>query len=229
MKRTQLFIGALLLATFAIPFLSARSFRLDEIPNGGQLSCGTCHVSAAGGGARTAFGETINNNFLSAPGGAGHVVWNAQLAALDSDGDGFTNGEELQDPNGTWSSGQAAPGDPSLVTDPGDPNSKPDPTSVDEVYGPATAFTLNNNYPNPFNPSTKISFTLRDGADINLAIYDVTGSLIKTIAQGYHTSGEFQYSWNGTNNHNASVNSGIYFYRLSSAHYTETKSMVLTK
>jgi hypothetical protein len=106
---------------------SARPARINQIPNGTLRSCANCHVNQTGGGARNAFGSVIETSYLSPPGSAGVVQWQPSLAALDSDGDGRSNGLELQDPNGTWMVGQPAPGNPALVTLPGSPDS---PVSV---------------------------------------------------------------------------------------------------
>ena len=67
----------------------------------------------------------IEAGFLSEVGYEGDVVWGPELAALDADGDGFTNGEELQDPEGAWRLGDPKPGNPDAVTHPGDPDSHP--------------------------------------------------------------------------------------------------------
>lgn len=80
--------------------IEARSARVSQIPNGSVNSCANCHVDPSGGGTRTAFGDAINNGFLSGTGARATVVWNATLAGLDSDGDGFSNGTELGDPDG---------------------------------------------------------------------------------------------------------------------------------
>lgn len=98
----------------------ARSARVNQIPNGNVLSCGACHTNASGGGPRNAFGQAIDNGFLNGLGGGATVNWNAQLAALDSDGDGASNGTELGDPDGD--------GNPEAgvtVTNPGDSTSFP--------------------------------------------------------------------------------------------------------
>ena len=81
--------------------------RVDQIPNGNSYSCGTCHVSSLGGGPRNVFGQQVENN-LTQPGSAGDVQW-GQIYNLDADGDGYTNGEELGDPNGTWTIGDPDP------------------------------------------------------------------------------------------------------------------------
>jgi hypothetical protein len=85
----------------------ARNKRVDQIPNGSTYSCGTCHVSSLGGGPRNAFGQQVEAN-LTQPGSAGDVQW-GQIYNLDADGDGYTNGEELGDPNGNWSIGDPDP------------------------------------------------------------------------------------------------------------------------
>ena len=103
----------------ASPVAFARPFRINQIPNGPIRGCLNCHVSPESGGPRNAFGQQIEAGFLNPPGPTGAVVWGAELAALDADGDGLTNGAELQDPTGSWRPGQPQPGDPALTTNPG--------------------------------------------------------------------------------------------------------------
>ena len=94
----------------------ARSCRPGLIPNGSVDRCSTCHLSSGGGGARTPFGQAVRP--LVTRGRCGEF-WGPELAALDSDGDGRTNGEELQDPEGLWRDGDPDPGDRADVTNPG--------------------------------------------------------------------------------------------------------------
>jgi hypothetical protein len=86
----------------------ARASRVNQIPNGSQANCLACHVSG-GGGARNSFGAQVDAGFMTASGAAGAVVWGPALAALDADGDGYTNGEELGDPTGAWRPGNPNP------------------------------------------------------------------------------------------------------------------------
>ena len=79
---------------------------LDDIPNGSVNSCNTCHLN-----------DDFATDFLN-----NGNVWDATLAAMDSDDDGYTNGHELRDPNGTWNVGDPDPGDPNDVTNPDDPS-----------------------------------------------------------------------------------------------------------
>ena len=87
---------------------TARSKRVSQIPNGAAFSCNACHT-AGGGSPRNAFGLELETNFLTAAGAAGDVIWGPELAALDSDGDGVSNGAELGDPDGTWVVGDPDP------------------------------------------------------------------------------------------------------------------------
>jgi len=89
---------------------------VSDIPNGSKFSCNTCHVNINVDNKRNDFGLAFKNN---------NHTWNASLASLDSDGDGYTNGTELQDPNGTWVTGQPSPGNLSLVSNPSDAGSVP--------------------------------------------------------------------------------------------------------
>ena len=94
------------------------------LPNGHVKSCSNCHFNPGGGGRRNPFGLAVEE--LVTPGGM-QVFWGPALAALDSDGDGVSNGEELGDPEGQWVEGDPAPGDPARVTNPGDPDDLPEP------------------------------------------------------------------------------------------------------
>ena len=144
-KRMGALLTAAIFCGVAAEEAAARSKRVNQIPNGAAASCNTCHT-AGGGSPLNSFGLEIATNFLTAPGAAGDVLWGPELAALDSDGDGASNGAELGDPDGTWVVGDPSPagedheGDPSpagQVFNPGDPTSTPPPappeTAVEET------------------------------------------------------------------------------------------------
>lgn len=109
--------GLLLITILCQHEASARNFRVSMLPNGSVFSCNTCHTSG-GGTPRNPFGLAVQARVT--PNGM-QAFWDAQLAALDSDGDGFTNGQELGDPDGDFQNIGSA----SLVTNPGDASSKP--------------------------------------------------------------------------------------------------------
>ncbi|KUG25937.1 hypothetical protein ASZ90_004228 [hydrocarbon metagenome] len=92
-------------------------------------------------------------------------------------------------------------------------------------------FSLNQNYPNPFNPSTKIKFTLPNVGDENfrplqtqLIVYDILGRDIKTLLNKPMQPGEYQVDFDATG-----LPSGVYFYRLSSGSFSQTRKMVLIR
>jgi hypothetical protein len=91
--------------------------RVDDVPNGSAFACSLCHISPGGAGPRTAFGEQVKETAVGP-----NADWGA-IFNLDADEDGFTNGEELGDPTGTWVSGDP---DPELLSDPNDPESTPE-------------------------------------------------------------------------------------------------------
>lgn len=115
------------LTTLAAAGAEARAFRVTQIPNGVSFACATCHTTPSGG-ARNSFGTAVSDGIttsvFTAPAG-----WGPLLAGLDSDGDGFTNGQELGDPNGTWTVGDPNP--TFDATNPGDPASFPPVTDPD--------------------------------------------------------------------------------------------------
>jgi hypothetical protein len=88
-------------------------------------------------------------------------------------------------------------------------------------------FTVTN-YPNPFNPSTRICLSLPVAADWSVKIYNVAGQLVKSY-DGYAEAGTVEVMWNGTDNNGSSVASGIYFYKAEAAQYHATRKMILMK
>ncbi len=128
MPKTTLLIlvsAALVTSLGMMPSASARNFRVSQLPNGGQFSCGLCHEGGASGAPRNAFGAQVEEQMQGdANIASANVVW-AGLVNLDADGDGFTNGEELGDPEGAWRIGEGQP--QRSTSDPNDPNATPDP------------------------------------------------------------------------------------------------------
>jgi hypothetical protein len=88
---------------------------------------------------------------------------------------------------------------------------------------------LYQNYPNPFNPSTEIAFTMSRGGNAVLRIYDVEGKLVTTLVERNVESGQHRIQWNGNDANGRRVGSGIYFYRLLTPDFEQTRKMVLLK
>ncbi|MDD3104206.1 MAG: T9SS type A sorting domain-containing protein, partial [Candidatus Cloacimonetes bacterium] len=89
--------------------------------------------------------------------------------------------------------------------------------------------SLKGNYPNPFNPSTNISFILANETDARLEVYNVRGQKVKTLCNTMLAKGKHTVAWNGRDDHNRQVSSGIYFYRLSTPEGSFTNKMMLMK
>jgi hypothetical protein len=92
-----------------------------------------------------------------------------------------------------------------------------------------TKFALNQNAPNPFNPSTTIQFSVAKSTPVILAIYSTTGQLIRTLVDGAMTAGTHQITWDGTDNTGRSVASGIYLYRLRTSDQVASKRLTLVR
>ena len=91
-------------------------------------------------------------------------------------------------------------------------------------------FYLNDNYPNPFNPITSISFGLSGRVDIEINIYNIMGQRIATMNKGQLPAGSYSFTWNGENQFGEKVTSGIYFYEMRAGdEFREIKKMTLVK
>ncbi|MDN5354210.1 MAG: hypothetical protein PWQ09_966 [Candidatus Cloacimonadota bacterium] len=88
---------------------------------------------------------------------------------------------------------------------------------------------LAKNHPNPFNPETKINFSLKKAGEVRLEVYNIKGQLVKTLQQGYTDAGEHFVVWRGRDENGQKVTSGIYFYRLQTENMSKTRKMLLLK
>jgi hypothetical protein len=92
-----------------------------------------------------------------------------------------------------------------------------------------TEFALEQNTPNPFNPTTMVSFSLPKAAHVNLTIYNVLGQQVKTLVDQDLPAGVQSVEWNGTDNSGRTVASGVYFYRINADQFSATKKMLMLK
>jgi hypothetical protein len=88
---------------------------------------------------------------------------------------------------------------------------------------------LDQNVPNPFNPSTRIRYELGRRSDVKLVVYDVRGRPVKRLADGSRDRGVHTEVWDGTNDAGERVSTGIYFYRLEAGTFVQTRKMLLLK
>ncbi len=98
-----------------------------------------------------------------------------------------------------------------------------------EVTAVPLVFKLSQNYPNPFNPTTTIKFQLPKQEKIVLEIYNTLGERIKTLVNDIKEAGYYNLQWNGTNNNNITVSTGVYIYRLTAGQNVSTKKMMFLK
>ncbi|MGE5437278.1 MAG: T9SS type A sorting domain-containing protein [Syntrophothermus sp.] len=85
-------------------------------------------------------------------------------------------------------------------------------------------FALKQNYPNPFNPETKINYSVAKDGNVSLIIYDIMGREVLTLVNEQKTMGNYTVSFNAS-----TLTSGIYFYRIQTGNFVETKKMVFLK
>lgn len=85
-------------------------------------------------------------------------------------------------------------------------------------------FSISQNYPNPFNPMTKIKFKISKAANVNVTVFDVLGRHISTLVNEKLGAGTYETQWNAIN-----MPGGVYFYRIETKEFSETKKMILVK
>jgi hypothetical protein len=90
-------------------------------------------------------------------------------------------------------------------------------------------FALGQNYPNPFNPTTTISLALPVESRVSLKIYNIMGQVVRTLLDEVMPAGYHEITWNGTDQNGNQVSSGVYFYKLQSDNFSETKKMIMLK
>jgi len=101
---------------------------------------------------------------------------------------------------------------------------KPGIIGINNNNGIAENFSLSQNYPNPFNPSTQISFSLPKAADVKLVVFDILGREVITLVNEFKQAGNHSIEFNAS-----TLSSGVYFYRLVTDNFTDTKKMLLIK
>ena len=98
------------------------------------------------------------------------------------------------------------------------------PTGVGEPSKIPASYSLSQNYPNPFNPTTNIKFSIPKDGNASLKIYDIVGNEVATYLEGFVKAGEYNALIDASN-----WASGVYFYKLTTSEFTDTKKMTLVK
>ena len=92
------------------------------------------------------------------------------------------------------------------------------------------AFSLADNFPNPFNPATTIQYALPTATDVNLTVYNVVGQVVRTLVAEHQSAGRYMVEWDATDDSGHSLSAGMYFYRLQAGgEFAEVKKMLLLK
>jgi len=92
-----------------------------------------------------------------------------------------------------------------------------------------TSFALHQNFPNPFNPETTISYALPEKSHVTLRVFSIIGSEICTLVNGEKSAGQYEAIWNAQDRFGQPVSSGIYFYQLKAGDYSEIRKMLLVR
>jgi len=100
---------------------------------------------------------------------------------------------------------------------------------VEEEAAVPGSFGLSQNYPNPFNPSTNIDFALPSQQHVTLEVYNLLGQRVKMLVNDDMPAGAYSITWNGTDESGAGVPSGVYFYRLTTSSFSDTRKMLMIK
>lgn len=189
---------------------------------------GNCGSPSGGGGA----GANINVNHK--PDGS--------LVAIVTDKDGLVHEIDLSDPD--YASQLTALGIEFELQESADGTTRTftcksgkavpesDESDLDQVEKPVPlpdGLELKQNHPNPFNPTTTISFNIPETQAVLLEVYNVNGQKIRTLVDAVVNAGEFSVEWDATDDNGDKVASGIYMYRLTVGDYTTSKKMTLLK
>ncbi|MBM4159324.1 MAG: T9SS type A sorting domain-containing protein [Ignavibacteria bacterium] len=98
------------------------------------------------------------------------------------------------------------------------------PTGIQQITGSAENYKLSQNFPNPFNPVTKISFNIPVTGYVKISVYDAGGKQITELVNGIRQAGEYLVDFNASG-----LSTGVYFYRLTAGEYTEVRKMMYVK
>lgn len=97
-----------------------------------------------------------------------------------------------------------------------------------DINKPAV-YSLSPNYPNPFNPTTNINFTVPKDGNVKINIYNINGQLVATLVDNFIQSGTYTVTWDGRTNNGTIASSGVYFYQMRAPNFVMTKKMTLMK
>ena len=102
-------------------------------------------------------------------------------------------------------------------------------TSIDDPSAIPIATVISGNYPNPFNPSTTIEYSVKNPSHVIMGVYNSRGALVKMLVDAHKTPGFYQITWNGEDNSGNEVSSGVYFIVLKAGSVVSSRKMLMMK
>jgi flagellar hook assembly protein FlgD len=90
-------------------------------------------------------------------------------------------------------------------------------------------FALQQNNPNPFNPTTNIDYSIPKSAQVQLVVYNILGQKIVTLVNQYENAGEKSIKWNGNDESGQIVSSGVYIYQIQAGDFSASQKMIFAK
>ncbi len=225
MRKSFILIIALLLICNCSDAFS-RLIRISNIPNGRKFACRTCHdMSDSKYTTRNPFGKEIEANYLqpTVPLKMKKVLWQPALAALDSDGDGYTNGQELDDPNGIITNGDSTNFD--NVTNPGDPASHPvNPASeITEIKQIASIVSIVNS-----RGEQAFAFSVGTSDEYSFSLVGSNGARIASVGK-YFAEGQYVLTLDELGMSASELESGLYFLAVNSRNYFQAEKFIIKR
>ena len=101
--------------------------------------------------------------------------------------------------------------------------------SVRVTSGEPLTYALYDNFPNPFNPSTTIRYSLKEAQHTKLTVFNALGQKIRTIVNEPQAAGIHTIQWNGRNDSGGQASSGVYFYRIEAGNFVQTRKMIMVE
>ncbi len=166
--------------------------------------------------------ETTPGSFWDPANGVAEMGLTFEIQDLDTfeDGDSWGNIHHIL----LWASSR----NKSFLKNYGTLRIEPGPMPVLDVADASPEhFTLNQNHPNPFNPSTRLSYTVPDESHVSLSVFNLLGQRVVTLIDGNLSAGRYATNWNGVDNFGERVSSGVYIVRLKAGNNVETRKISL--
>ena len=106
------------------------------------------------------------------------------------------------------------------------------PTALDDqkqVNNMPVDYKLENAYPNPFNPTTTIRYSIPVSNNVKIEVYNIMGQKVRTLVNQYKTAGTYSVTWDAKDEAGVKVATGMYFYRMQASHFQTVKKIILMK